>query len=197
MFQTLILAAMIGLTQTPVPAGTGSAGSTDDCLQYDDGEPWWISWGGVYRGTWFDTGDFFTEPCELMLGAAEYWFMHSSSFPWDNDQFVAAVYNGDVSGPVELLYDTTVVASHMTGVMVEFADSIQTGPDFWLIVGTELSAGGWPSSVADAENCGHSFRSDDFMVYDEAIGDWFIRAHGSPYDLSLLCDTWGGIKALY
>lgn len=179
-----------------MPAGISGPGSTDDCLQYDDGTPWWYSWGGVYRGTWFDTEDFYAEECGIMLGAAEYWFMHGI-YPWDTSEFVAMVYNGDSSGPVELLYDTTLVASHMTGVTVEFPDSIAADPNFWLMVNTELSAGGWPSTLADAENSGHSFFSDDFMVYDEAIGDWLFRAHGQPYDMSLQCDTWGGIKALY
>ena len=192
----LIAALVLASGAMEVPSESVTWLSGDDCLQYDDGVPAWLSWGGSYRGTWFNTADFYSEECQLMLGAAELWFMHGV-YPWDTSEFTAQVHNGGPGGPVELLFDTTLVASHMTGVIVEFPDSIETEADFWIGVSTELSSGGWPSNLADAENSGHSYLSEDFVTWDEAVGDWFIRGHGSPLDMALQSDTWGGIKALF
>ncbi len=178
---------------------------SDDVLQYDDGTPWWLTWGGLYRGTWFHTADFYPDPCDFMLGAAEFWFYHHSVYPWDTDEFIVEVWNGEQTGPEELLYDTTVTAAHMTGVIVFPADSILTEPDFWLIENTELSAGGWPAILGDNTpgSADHSFYSDDFIVWEPWVlqgseaNDYLIRAHGSPVDMALESRTWGGIKALF
>ena len=205
-----VLAILMALTAS---AGAGGemiqpveAPATDDVLQYDDGTALWITWGGLYRGTWFHTADFYSEPCDFKLGGAELWFYHSGSYPWDTDQFILEVYNGAQSGPEELLYDTTVTAAHMTGVIVFPADSILADPDFWILENTELSGGGWPSILADnsPNSVDHSFFSDDFIAWEpwtvgggDTACDFLIRAHGSPMDLSLQSETWGGIKALF
>lgn len=115
------------------------------------------------------------------------------------------VYNGAQSGPEELLYDTTVTAVHMTGVIVFPADSILAEPDFWILQNSEPSSGGWPALLADnsPNSANHSFYSDDFIVWEPWVlqgptaNDYLIRAHGSPVDLSLQSETWGGIKALF
>jgi hypothetical protein len=204
-----ILVILMALTASAGSGGTMiqpvAAPATDDVLQYDDGTAWWVTWGGLYRGTWFHTADFYSESCEFMLGGAEFWFYQQPGYPWDTDQFIAEVYNGAQSGPEELLYDTTVTAAHMTGVIIFPADSILTGPDFWLVENTELSGGGWPSISADGtpNASSHSFFSEDgeewepWIVGGETACDYLIRAHGSPVDLSLQSETWGGIKTLF
>ena len=181
------------------------APAADDILQYDDGTVWWVTWEGLYRGTWFHTADFYAEPCEFTLAAAEFWFYQQPGCSWDTDQFIAEIYNGAESGPGELLYDTTVTAYHMTGTIIEFPDSIHVQPDFWLLENTQLSAGGWPSIAADGtpNSKSHSFFSDDFSVWEPWIVggdmacDYLIRAHGAPVGLSLQSESWGGIKALF
>ena len=177
---------------------------SDDVLAYDDGTAWWVTWGGQYRGTWFHTADFYPESCDFIAEAAEFWFYHPASW-WVADQFVAEVYNGGQNGPTEMLYDTTVTAEHYAAVIVELPDSLQTAAHFWLVVNTELSAGGWPSSLGDnsPNSTDHSFFSDDgeewepWIVEGETACDYLIRAHGEPVGLGLESATWGGIKALY
>lgn len=199
---------IIALALTPVagPAcpACPAVSSADDVLQYDDGTAWWVTWGGQYRGTWFNTADFYPEPCDFIADAAEFWFYHPASW-WVADQFVTEVYNGDRNGPTEMLYDTTVTAEHYTAVMVDLPDSLQTAADFWLVVNTEFSSGGWPSSLGDnsPNSSDHSFFSYDgeawepWIVEGGAAFDYLIRAHGEPVGLGLEAATWGGIKTLY
>ena len=194
------------LALTPAePAGPATPAG-DDVLQYDDGTIAWLTWNGLYRGTWFHTADFYPESCEFMADAAEFWFYHTSAGPyWDTNDFVAEVHNGGSGGPDEMLFDTTVVAEHYAAVIVELPDSLQTAAHFWLVVNTELSAGGWPSSLGDnsPNSTDHSFFSDDgeewepWIVEGETACDYLIRAHGEPVGLGLESATWGGIKALY
>jgi hypothetical protein len=48
--------AYAGNVAIPGPLGTAPS---DDELTYFDGTAWWLSWDGLYRGTWFNTADFY------------------------------------------------------------------------------------------------------------------------------------------
>jgi hypothetical protein len=71
--------------------------------------------------------------------------------------------------------------------------------DFWVLVNTEMSAGGWPSLLGDdsSQPVNHSFYSDDFIVWEP----WFF---GRNYFVAVLadvdaisCTSWGCLKTLF
>jgi hypothetical protein len=85
----------------------------------------------------------------------------------------------------------------MTPGMVWFDPPIPVPQMFALAVNTGMSSGGWPSLVADGEGSGHSFFTDDYVVWETfELGDYLIRAHGEC-SMSLEGSTWGAIKSLW
>ncbi len=172
---------------------------TDAVFQYDDGSASWLTWGGLYRGVWFDLEDFVPGAAGGEISALEFWFFHHSSCPWDTACFYAEVYGGDQSGPATLLAQVSATASHMGPDYVYFDPPLQVPSDFWVVVNTEMSSGGWPCILGDPSATAgpHSFFSDDFVVWEPwGIGDYFIRAHGEAL-LDLESTTWGAVKSLF
>lgn len=189
-----------------VPAGPFPVGGTDAVLQYDDGTVAWLTWGGEYRGTWFHLADFYPGFDDFVVDTLEFWFFHFPSYPWDTSSFFAALYSGDDAGPVTELFSTSAVAHHYMPCYVPVVPPVEAGGDFWVLMGTGLSAGGWPSIVADGTPqavADHSFFSDDFIAWEPWIiqgphaCDYFIRTHGDPVSETLECATWGSIKGLF
>jgi hypothetical protein len=179
-----------------IPAGSG--GYDVDVLQYDDGSANWLTWGGTCRGVWFNTQDFMPGGTGFALEAMEWWFYEHSSYPWDTSDFYAEVWNGDGNGPVELLDSQQLSAVHYAAVFTYYDPPLVAEDNFWGLINTTMSAGGWPSVLGDGTAGEHSFFSDDMIVWEPwgELGDYFIRAHGE-FLLSLEGDSWGSIKALF
>jgi len=173
--------------------------STDsEYLQYDDGAINWLTWGGTYRGVWFNTDDFVPGMSGFLLDFSEYWMYHHSSHPWDTSDFYAEVWNGGDVGPVELLDRTLVTAAHFTGIIVYYPPLLAE-TDFWALENTELSSGGWPAIIGDSGSSGtaHSFLSDNFILWEPwGNSDMFIRC-GGEFPTALENSTWAGIKTVF
>lgn len=177
-------------------------GTDGDLLQYDDGSANWLTWGGLYRGTWFNLGDFGLSGA-WQAENSELWFYHHSSFPWDTSSFYCELYQGDQTSPTTQLNQTSVTATHYQPVFANYSPNIDCGgEDFWVLINTELSAGGWPSVLGDdtPNTADHSFFSDDFIVWEPWViggstaNDYFIRSEGHT---ALTSGTWAEIKSLY
>ncbi len=169
---------------------------SDDQLSYDDGSANWLAWGGLYRGVWFNLADFGLSGGWL-AGSTEYWFYHHSSYPWDVASFYGEMYNGNSTGPTTQLDQTSVTAVHYSAVYASYATPVLTEENFWILINTEMSGGGWPSILGDPTyTTDHSFFSDDFIVWEPwGLGDYFIRTNGPLPGLA--AETWGSIKTLY
>ncbi len=166
-------------------------------LQYDDGTPGSVAWNGSYRGTWFDVEDFWPYGDDFELTQVEYWFYQSpNSDPWDTAQFYSEIWNGGQQGPQGLLAFGVLIALHYSPVYHTFSTALDVQQNFWAITNTTLSAGGWPSNLADGAPFSppHSYvnTGSGFVPYD---GDFFIRAHGGVQALN--GTTWGALKALF
>ncbi len=184
---TILLAALVsGQVRLDRPLYVGG---TDDQLQYDDGSANWLTWSGLYRGTWFNTDDFYGYPCSFEADNTEFWFYHHLTYSWDTTSFYAELYNGDVSGPVTQLDQTSVTAIHFSAAYANYSTPIVCDDQFWVLVNTEMSVGGWPALLGDnspqAED--HSFYSDDFMVWIPWV----------PSTTGLGRTTWGEVKTLF
>jgi hypothetical protein len=166
-------------------------------LRYDDETACWLTWEGQYRGVWFDLEDFFG-PGIWGAGSNQFWFYQHESYPWDTSSFYAELYHGEASGPQTLLDQTSVTALHYSQSYVEYPYIIDCGNDFWVVVNTGMSDGGWPSLLGDGTPGYefHSFSSDDAILWQSwGYGDYVVRAYGEMAGLAT--ETWGGIKALY
>ncbi|MBN1433430.1 hypothetical protein JW921_01640 [Candidatus Fermentibacterales bacterium] len=176
---------------------------TDDLLQYDDGTAYWLTWGGTYRGTWFDVEDFIPGAPGWLTYESELWFYHHADRPWDTASFYCELWNGGVGAPTDQLDQTSVTAVHYAPCYADYGDGIATDLQFWVIINSEMSAGGWPSVLGDntPNSTDHSFFSDDFVVWEPWViqgptaNDYFIRSEGDPEALSET--TWGAIKGMY
>jgi hypothetical protein len=173
----------------------------ESVLQYDDGTAYWLTWGDLYRGVWFDVTDF--EPAEeaWSLCMVELWFYQHPSYPWDTASFYLEVYGGDEGGPAGLISQTSVTASYTGPTQVVFDPPLEVPVDFWVLVNTDLSAGGWPSLYADGgpnfTGACHSFTSDEYLAWEPwDMGDFFVRCSGMPF-MPLPETTWGALKSLF
>jgi hypothetical protein len=175
---------------------------TDDLFQYDDGTANWLTWGGLYRGVWFNIEDFGgSGGCQL--ANLEFWFFHHASYPWDVSSFYAEVYDGDAAAPTTQLNQTSVTAIHYAPVYSS-CPGVPVNVNFWGLVNSEMSAGGWPSILGDntPNPISHSFFSDDFIVWEPWIisgataNDYFLRATEGWFP-GLDESTWGAIKTLF
>ncbi len=170
---------------------------SDDLLWYDDETACWLTWEGQYRGVWFDLEDFGVMGT---WGAAsnQFWFYEHESYPWDTSSFYAELYDGGASGPLDLLDQSTVTALHYSPAFVQYPDIIACGNEFWVVVNTGMSDGGWPSLLGDGTPNPefHSYSSDDCQVWTSwGEGDYIIRAFGEV--AALESETWGSIKTLF
>ncbi|HOZ18693.1 MAG TPA: hypothetical protein PLF04_10250 [Candidatus Fermentibacter daniensis] len=168
---------------------------SDDVLSYDDGTASWICWEGSSRGVWFNSVDFLGVSASWEAFETEFWFYHHSSYPWDTASFYAEIWNGGVSGPASLLDQTSVTASHCAAVYAVYSPHVVCEDQFWVLVNTEMSAGGWPSVLGDstAPPVVHSFC--DMVPWE--LGDFLIRTDGWFLGGDLEASTWAGIKALF
>lgn len=200
---TILLMAAVGFAaadsaRLPEPVGTVPS---DDDLTYFDGTAWWLSWDGLYRGTWFNTKDFYGHSYNISVEETEMWFWHHSSYPWDTSEVYFEVYKGNQMAPNELLEQRETTATHYSAVVVDHG-SLYVEDSFWLMVNTELSSGGWPSILGDnsPNEVDHSFFSDDFSEWEPWVlqgptaNDYWIMA---TIGWSLESETWGSVKALY
>lgn len=164
-------------------------GASHGQLAYDDGSAYWLTWHGLYRGVWFNLADFTSTPDTWEADNTEFWFYHHSSYPWDTPCFYAEVYNGDASGPVTQLDQTSVTANHYAAVYANYSTPLICDDQFWVIVNTEMSSGGWPSLLSDGTAIGvdHSFYSDDFIVWQPWV----------PSTVGLDRATWAEVKTLF
>lgn len=178
-------------------------GSSEDVLQYDDGSSYWLTWGGLYRGTWFNTADFYGSQVGGTANEGEFWFYHyGSPYEWDTSSFYAELYDGGVSGPETELAETSVTATHNSPVYVDYG-GVMTDVEFWNFINTEMSSGNWPSILGDntPNSVDHSFFSDDMIVWEP----WVIQGPGANDYLSRMSnwvpaleeETWGSIKSLF
>jgi hypothetical protein len=190
--------AVVGSVRLETPV---IVGGTDQILQYDDGSAWWCTWGGLYRGVWFDVTDFDMDGYGFIAEYTEFWFYHMSDSPWDTDQFYAELWNGEASGPVTRLDQTSMIATHYAPVYANYSPTIETEANFWTLVYTRMSSGGWPSTIGDntPNPTNHSFTSDNFFLWEPwtaSANDLFIRAGGDLLS-ALETESWGSIKLLY
>lgn len=198
-FTGLALAGSMEL-ERPLPVS-----SYDNVLQYDDGTAWWISWDGTYRGVWFNVEDFFPGGGPQWLSdESELWFYHHSSYPWDTASFYCHLFDGGVGGPVNQQNQTSVTALHYAPCYADYSYPIVCDTEFWIIVNTEMSTGGWPSTLGDntPQTVSHSFYSENlytqWMPWEKqgpTANDYFIRSSGACSGLTPA--TWGAIKSLF
>lgn len=184
--------------ENPVSGGTG----TDDLLQYDDGSAAWILAASTFYGTWFDYTDFapgatVADPCR----STEWWFYHHDSYPWDTDQIVVELWNGDdVTGPLTNLTSDVITALHYAPVTVNYSTPVPIELNFWMWANTTVySTQGLPSGIYDQYNnwtgIAHSFCDDGPVIMGGYAVDAFFRA--DCYDVSLEGESWGAIKGLF
>jgi len=194
--------ALQAVNSAPV-ADDQYSGSDLDWLCYDNGSPAWLTWGGTYRGVWFNTGDFFPGSPPYQVGTAELWFYHHSEFSWDISQVTVEIWNGDAAGPTEFLGSVYAIALHYSPVYIVFNPMLVTEPDFWCLINTEASTGGWPSTLGDGMQgyVYHSFFSDDFISWEpwEQGGacNYFMRVTDTIIGTGLSRISWGGMKVLF
>lgn len=191
----LTMVAFAGQIRVDLPGGPGG---TDDELTYFNGTPHWLTWGGMYRGTWFNTDDFMPGSTSFNLEQMEYWFFESTNTdPWDTDDFYSEIWNGDDMGPLVLLAQSVVTALHYAPCYHNFSPALVVEQNFWGLINSEMSAGGWPSILGDYSMAGtHSWFSDDFIVWEPwgDMGEYYIVANGT---FALNSTTWGAVKALF
>ncbi len=198
-------AALLTVTAASIAFGAGSVlldqplyvpgADAEQELSYDDNTAYWLSWSGLYRGVWFHPEDFGFSG--WVATHSELWFYHHSSYPWDTSSFYSLLYDGGSSGPAMLFDQTSVTALHYAPCMVTLTPSVYFNDDFWVLMSSEMSSGGWPSILEDysAGATDHSFQSDDFSAWEPSPhGDYFIR---SVWYNGLGSETWGAIKTLF
>jgi hypothetical protein len=182
-----------------------AVGGTDEAFQYDDGTANWLTWGGLYRGVWFNALDFSPYGTGCVLDNLEFWFYHHSSCGWeDASSFYAELWNGGVAGPETMLDHTSITAAHYVAIFMYYTPPMEVEADFWGIINTEMSSGGWPSNMGDntPNPVSHSFYGDDLVVWHPWViqgstaNDYLIRANGTLLT-GLDQTTWGSVKTLF
>ncbi len=198
MFLAIMILAVAGMTDVPADDLLPEVEMDWEWLTYCSGTPGWISWAGTYRGTWFHLEDFFPGVSETMVSASEFWFYHHSSYPWDTSDAYIELWTGNENGPAAQIRQDYVTAAHFAPVYV-FYEPPETVPgDFWVLVNTEMSAGGWPSLLGDgsAQPVSHSFFSDDFIVWEPWFGRNLFIAVLADVD-AISSTSWGCLKTLF
>ncbi len=172
-------------------------GANSNWLDYSDGTPAWLTWGGMYRGVWFDLTDFFpgTSGCDIFQ--SEYWFYHHASYPWDTSDVYVEIWEGPVSNPATQLDQTMLTAIHYAPVSATYTMPLFSDAEFWAIANTEMSAGGWPAILGDGTPGSNSFFSDDFIIWElwADMGDYFVAIEINDWQLDNT--TWGSLKVTF
>lgn len=147
-------------------------------LSYHGSSPEWMFSGGSSRGTWFHLEDFIPGTDEFTVEWAEVWL-----FSYSAPVFVE-IWSSNCSAPSELL-----AQGELTGSKVWFSSPAVTGPDFWCVVNSSEPV----SILADADPDGHSYYSDDLLVWEPFDpGEFFISVGNDTESLSQV--SWGKIK---
>lgn len=172
-------------------------------ITYCNGTPAWVSWGGTYRGTWFDLEDFWPGAQGGFVSQANVWFYHSPSNPWDTSQISLELWTGGSQGPSSMVTSETMTAAHMIPCPMIFDPPISVPNQFWCVFSTEMSAGGWPSMLVDnaSEPIPHSFFSDDLVIWEP----WSAGGGYANYFIYLLMEvdsalermSWAGLKTVF
>ncbi len=169
-----------------------------DELTYHDGNPFWLSWSGRYRATWFSTFDFTTTCLGCTIEGAELWFYHHIEYPWDTSDFYLELWEGDIDHPTSQLESNLLVASHYAPVMHSFSSSPMVDYCFWIIVNTELSTGGWPSNLVDS---GSNFTGEtrSFVTDDEQFFIWepWTSDEECTFLVPIERNSWGRLKTIF
>lgn len=172
-------------------------------LQYHNGTPAWISWEGTYRGVWFNVWDFYPGSYFHFLEGSEFWFYHDASHPWDTSDVYLEVWNGDAMGPMTQLDQRMLTAVHYSPIIIHYEYFINIDQNFWAVTNTEMSAGGWPSTLGDGAqgDVFHSFNSDNFLVWEpwdkEGACNYFVSAEWSCCYTDFEGTTWGALKSSF
>ena len=174
-------------------------GSDADWLVYDDGTANWLTWGGMFRGVWFNIEDFVPGETSAGINESEFWFYHHADHPWDTSDVYLEIWNGDAMAPTAQLDQTMITAIHYAPVFATYATPLIAEGNFWALANTEMSAGGWPALLGDGTPGVHSFFSDDFIIWEPwgDMGDYFVRVNADIPALALDNTTWGSLKATF
>ncbi len=166
------------------------AAADDVVLKYHGDEPDWHHEYGYVHGTWFHVQDFLPDATGFTVEWAELGLLFPTSM--HSATMTVEIWNGDSDGPSEFLASKEIVIPE---TLFTFDSPVETAGDFWCL----LNVGGGPVAayiVYDSTPQGHSFFSDDFLVWEEFTeGEFFISVGGTDY--SLETTTWGGIKGTY
>ncbi len=101
------------------------------------------------------------------------------------------------NGPVVQLDKTMVTALNNIPTFVNYDPPLEVGPDYWCIVNSELSSGGWPSILADYNlGINHSFIYDDTVWEIYSWGEYFIAVYWDQLT-SLDRISWGQLKVIF
>ena len=176
-----------------------------DWLVYDDGSPAFYTWGGMYRGVWFNVEDFVPGMAAADVQESKFWFYHDEvDHVWDTSDVYVEIWNGDVLGPMTQLDQTMITALDYAPVGVVYSPAIEAEGNFWVLCNVEMSGGGWPSILGDdmISATTHSYYSDDFIVWSPwgdpgAFGDYFISCLADLIPSALDNTTWGSLKATF
>ena len=201
-FTTLLLSAVSFAGQVAVNLGPMPE-KDSDWLVYDNGSPAWLTWGGTYRGVWFNMQDFIPGATSATIEQAELWFYHHSEHPWDTSDVYIELWDGDSMGPTGQLDQQMATAIHYAPIYIDYDPAITTADEnFWVLANTEMSAGGWPSILGDGMQGSvyHSFYSDDFIVWEPwDIGgacNYFISVYAT-LNAAFDATTWGALKTTF
>ncbi|MCK5131092.1 MAG: hypothetical protein KAR40_02945 [Candidatus Sabulitectum sp.] len=196
----VVLSLVASADQVQVPVNSDPIQRTDaDWLVYDDGTAAWLTWGGVYRGVWFNTGSFVSGTNTALIEESEFWFFHHSMYPWDTSDVYIEIWDGDATQPLTQLDQTLVTAVHFAPVGTVYSTPVGAGGNFWVLANTEMSSGGWPAVLGDSTPGTHSFYSDDFVAWEPwgEMGDYLISVLATASGSSFEDITWGLLKATF
>lgn len=97
------------------------------------------------------------------------------------------LWNGGLSGPVEL-----VASEELTGGTVWLQDPVTMDGQFWCLV----TSGEPVQILADGEADGHSFHSDDWLVWEQFdLGEFFISVGNQCEELTSF--SWADLKTAF
>ena len=202
-FITILLAGVVSAGHSPVEITSPQPVSVSEWITYATESPACICWEGIFRGTWFSLNDFYPGATSWEIEQVAVWFDHSVSYPWDVSQVYAEIWSGGQSGPDQQLSQILTTAVDGGPTILSYPASISAGNDFWVMINTEFSGGGWPSNLGDTESSmsvSHSFYSDNFVSWEP----WLIEGNISNYavfvDMTALGFdgmSWGELKTIF
>ncbi len=201
----LVVLSLVAFAGQVAVSGGSVVENDADWLVYDTGTLKYLTWGGMYRGVWFNVEDFVPGMVAADVEESSFWFYHHSSYPWDSSDVYLEIWNGDAMGPIAQLDQTMKTAVHGVPTTVAYSPVIEAEGNFWAIINTEMSSGGWPSVRGDdlIQASTHSYYSDDLIVWSPwgdpaAYGNYFIQVLAELIPSGALDNTtWGSLKATF